>query len=148
MASDWGRVMATTSWSQSLDHAPNSQYLARLASHYSKQHFHNFLSNFHPQNLKRVVEVWFDDYKEYFYRSKPEALLVSPGNIEKQLQFRRTHNCRSFKWFMTEIAPDIVNKYPLPAANIHWGEVSIRHLFLLGQTKLVCLTGYYTLNLK
>ncbi|XP_072031622.1 N-acetylgalactosaminyltransferase 7-like [Amphiura filiformis] len=75
------------------------------------------------RNLKRVVEVWFDDYKEYFYRSKPEALLVSPGNIEKQLQFRKTHNCRSFSWFMTEIAPDIVKKYPLPAANIHWGEV-------------------------
>lgn len=75
------------------------------------------------QNLKRVVEVWFDEYKEYFYRSKPEALLVSPGNIEKQLEFRRTHNCKSFSWFMSEIAPDIVNKYPLPAANIHWGEV-------------------------
>ncbi|XP_022083079.1 N-acetylgalactosaminyltransferase 7-like isoform X1 [Acanthaster planci] len=75
------------------------------------------------RNLKRVVEVWFDDYKEYFYRSKPEAMLVSVGDLEKQLAFRRRMKCRSFTWYMSEIAPDIVDKYPLPAANIQWGEV-------------------------
>ncbi|XP_071802747.1 N-acetylgalactosaminyltransferase 7-like isoform X1 [Asterias amurensis] len=76
-------------------------------------------------NLKRVVEVWFDEYKEYFYRSKPEALLVSAGNIDKQLEFRRQKKCRSFSWYMSEIAPDIVEKFPLPAANIQWGEVRV-----------------------
>ncbi|XP_071802827.1 N-acetylgalactosaminyltransferase 7-like isoform X2 [Asterias amurensis] len=77
------------------------------------------------RNLKRVVEVWFDEYKEYFYRSKPEALLVSAGNIDKQLEFRRQKKCRSFSWYMSEIAPDIVEKFPLPAANIQWGEVRV-----------------------
>ncbi|XP_071802891.1 N-acetylgalactosaminyltransferase 7-like isoform X3 [Asterias amurensis] len=77
------------------------------------------------KNLKRVVEVWFDEYKEYFYRSKPEALLVSAGNIDKQLEFRRQKKCRSFSWYMSEIAPDIVEKFPLPAANIQWGEVRV-----------------------
>ncbi|XP_072167841.1 N-acetylgalactosaminyltransferase 7-like [Diadema setosum] len=78
------------------------------------------------RNLRRVVEVWFDDYKEYFYRSKPESLLVSPGNLEKQLAFRREKKCKSFSWFMSEIAPDIVDKYPLPHANKHWGEIRTR----------------------
>ncbi len=76
-------------------------------------------------NLKRVVEVWFDEYKEYFYRSKPEALLVSAGNLDKQLEFRRQKKCRSFSWYMSEIAPDIVDKFPLPAANVQWGEVRV-----------------------
>eukprot|EP00057_Strongylocentrotus_purpuratus_P030281 XP_781199.3 PREDICTED: N-acetylgalactosaminyltransferase 7 [Strongylocentrotus purpuratus] len=75
------------------------------------------------RNLRRVVEVWFDDYKEYFYRSKPESLLVSTGNIEKQLAFREKFHCKSFGWFMKEIAPDIIEKYPLPHANKYWGEI-------------------------
>ncbi|XP_033105361.1 N-acetylgalactosaminyltransferase 7-like [Anneissia japonica] len=75
------------------------------------------------RNLRRVVDVWFDDYAKYFYRSKPEALMVDPGDLSKQLNFRRTHDCKDFDWFMKEIAPDIPLKFPLPSANIKWGEV-------------------------
>ncbi|XP_071962361.1 N-acetylgalactosaminyltransferase 7-like [Antedon mediterranea] len=75
------------------------------------------------RNLRRVVDVWFDDYAKYFYRSKPDALMVDTGDLTKQLEFKKTHNCKNFHWFMTEIAPDIPLKFPLPAANIKWGEV-------------------------
>lgn len=75
------------------------------------------------RNLRRVVEVWMDEYKEYFYRSKPESVFVPTGDLEKQLEFRRTHNCKSFDWFMKEVAPDITSKYPFPPGNVKWGEV-------------------------
>ncbi|XP_068506843.1 N-acetylgalactosaminyltransferase 7 isoform X15 [Syngnathus scovelli] len=37
--------------------------------------------------------------------------------------YRQEHRCKSFKWFMEEIAYDIPLHYPLPAKNIEWGEI-------------------------
>lgn len=36
---------------------------------------------------------------------------------------REEHRCKSFKWFMEEIAYDIPQHYPLPPKNVEWGEV-------------------------
>lgn len=44
---------------------------------------------------------------------------------------REEHRCKSFQWFMEEIAYDIPMHYPLPPKNVEWGEVS--HLFLISQ---------------
>lgn len=41
-----------------------------------------------------------------------------------QLFVREEHRCKSFKWFMEEIAYDIPLHYPLPPKNVEWGEVS------------------------
>ncbi|XP_077996791.1 N-acetylgalactosaminyltransferase 7-like [Glandiceps talaboti] len=75
------------------------------------------------RNYRRVVEVWMDDYKEYFYRSKPESQLLTYGDITAQLEFKEKHKCKNFHWFMTEVAPDLLNTYPLPGANVGWGEI-------------------------
>lgn len=40
------------------------------------------------------------------------------------LAVREEHRCKSFKWFMEEIAYDIPLHYPLPPKNVEWGEVS------------------------
>ncbi|KAM9817832.1 N-acetylgalactosaminyltransferase 7-like isoform X4 [Syngnathus typhle] len=75
------------------------------------------------KNYVRVVEVWWDEYKDYFYASRPETLTLAYGDISKLKQFRQEHRCKSFKWFMEEIAYDIPLHYPLPAKNIEWGEI-------------------------
>ncbi|XP_002740445.1 N-acetylgalactosaminyltransferase 7-like [Saccoglossus kowalevskii] len=75
------------------------------------------------RNYRRVVEVWMDDYKEFFYRSKPESQLLHFGDISKQLEFKTKHNCKNFDWFMKEVAPDLLAVYPVPAANQAWGEI-------------------------
>ena len=82
------------------------------------------------RNYKRVVEVnitllcstistvqqaqvWFDEeYKEFFYTREPLARLIDHGDISKQLQLKKDKNCKSFDWFMTEIAYDVFEKYP------------------------------------
>ncbi|KAM4595530.1 N-acetylgalactosaminyltransferase 7 isoform 2-T2 [Fundulus diaphanus] len=75
------------------------------------------------KNYVRVVEVWWDDYKDYFYASRPETLTLAYGDISELKRFREEHRCKSFKWFMEEIAYDIPVHYPLPPKNVEWGEI-------------------------
>ncbi|TMS23632.1 N-acetylgalactosaminyltransferase 7 [Larimichthys crocea] len=74
------------------------------------------------KNYVRVVEVWWDEYKDYFYASRPETLTLAYGDISELKRFREEHRCKSFKWFMEEIAYDIPLHYPLPPKNVEWGE--------------------------
>uniref|UniRef100_A0A8D0AHC4 Polypeptide N-acetylgalactosaminyltransferase n=1 Tax=Sander lucioperca TaxID=283035 RepID=A0A8D0AHC4_SANLU len=75
------------------------------------------------KNYVRVVEVWWDEYKDYFYASRPETLTLAYGDISELKRFREEHRCKSFKWFMEEIAYDIPLYYPLPPKNVEWGEI-------------------------
>lgn len=78
-----------------------------------------------PQNLKRVAEVWMDEYAEHIYQRRPEYRHLSAGDVAAQKKLRSALNCKSFKWFMTKIAWDLPKFYPPvepPAAA--WGEVS------------------------
>lgn len=77
------------------------------------------------QNLKRVAEVWMDEYAEHIYQRRPEYRHLSAGDVAAQKKLRSSLNCKSFKWFMSKIAWDLPKFYPPvepPAAA--WGEVS------------------------
>ncbi|XP_061844336.1 N-acetylgalactosaminyltransferase 7 isoform X1 [Nerophis lumbriciformis] len=75
------------------------------------------------KNYVRVVEVWWDEYRDYFYASRPETLTLAYGDISQLKRFREEHRCKSFKWFMEEIAYDIPQHYPMPPKNVEWGEI-------------------------
>ncbi|CAK8683668.1 unnamed protein product [Clavelina lepadiformis] len=75
------------------------------------------------RNYIRVVETWWDEYKDYFYASRPETINMPYGDVSKQVAYRTSHNCKSFKWFMENIAYDITDHYPLPPRNKEWGEI-------------------------
>lgn len=78
-------------------------------------------------NYKRVVEVWFDDtYKEYFYTREPLARFYDPGDMTKQLQLKKSLGCKSFDWFMNNIASDVFRDFPRLPNNIEWGEVRLK----------------------
>lgn len=84
-----------------------------------------FPSGSSPQNLKRVAEVWMDEYAEYIYQRRPEYRHLSAGDVAAQKELRNNLNCKSFKWFMNEVAWDLPKFYPPvepPAAA--WGEAS------------------------
>lgn len=77
------------------------------------------------QNYKRVIEVWFDDkFKEYFYTREPLARYLNIGNISEQLALKERLKCKSFDWFMDNVAYDVYHKFPALPPNVHWGEVS------------------------
>lgn len=71
-----------------------------------------------------MIEVWFDDkYKEYFYTREPLARYLDMGDISDQLAMKDKLQCKSFQWYMDNVAYDMVEKYPELPPNIHWGEV-------------------------
>ncbi|XP_071079675.1 N-acetylgalactosaminyltransferase 7-like [Haliotis cracherodii] len=77
-------------------------------------------------NYIRVVEVWMDGiFKEYFYRREPQ-IRGYPVNITKELKFREDNHCRSFQWFIDNVAYDIYNRFPPPAPNKAWGRINSR----------------------
>lgn len=72
----------------------------------------------------RVVEVWLEEFREYFYIREPMVQGYPIGNISTQLLFKKEHNCKSFKWFMDNVAYEVYDLYPLPPPNKAWGQVS------------------------
>lgn len=72
----------------------------------------------------RVVEVWLDpEHREYFYTREPTIRGYPVGDISEQLAFKEKHKCRSFKWFVENVAFEVLEKFPPPPPNVGWGEV-------------------------
>ncbi|XP_023710321.1 N-acetylgalactosaminyltransferase 7 isoform X1 [Cryptotermes secundus] len=75
-------------------------------------------------NYKRVIETWFDDkFKEYFYTREPLARFLDKGDISEQLALKERLGCKSFEWFMDNVAYDVYDKFPALPPNLHWGEI-------------------------
>lgn len=53
-----------------------------------------------------------DEYAEYLYRRRPHYRDIDTGDITKQKEIRENLKCKPFKWFMQEVAFDLVEKYP------------------------------------
>jgi polypeptide N-acetylgalactosaminyltransferase len=73
----------------------------------------------------RLAEVWMDDYKEYYYIREPQIRKLDYGDITEQLKVRERLHCKPFKYFMEEVAYDLIKKFPYPPKNKVWGEVNI-----------------------
>ncbi|KAF4655136.1 hypothetical protein FOL47_009563 [Perkinsus chesapeaki] len=55
-------------------------------------------------NKIRTVEVWFDDYKDYFYSADPYAKglreKAMAGGIEDRLKFKKDMQCKPFQYYV------------------------------------------------
>ncbi|KAM6177803.1 polypeptide N-acetylgalactosaminyltransferase 5 [Rhynchocyon petersi] len=69
------------------------------------------------QNLVRVAEVWLDEYKELFYGHGDHLIDqgLDVGNLTQQRELRRKLKCKSFKWYLQNVFPDL--KAPIVRAN-------------------------------
>ncbi|XP_075385127.1 polypeptide N-acetylgalactosaminyltransferase 5 [Tenrec ecaudatus] len=69
------------------------------------------------RNLVRVAEVWLDEYKELFYAHGDHLIdqNFDAGNLTQQRDLRRRLKCKSFKWYLENVFPDL--KAPLVRAN-------------------------------
>lgn len=64
------------------------------------------------RNLARVAEVWLDEYKDLFYGHGYHHLLdqkrIDIGNLTEQIELRKKLKCKSFKWYLDNVYPDMV----------------------------------------
>lgn len=84
------------------------------------------------KNFNRLAEVWMDEYKELYYNKKPQARNMEYGDISKRLELRKRLGCKSFKWYIENVYPDVQMPELNPPASgevrdIWWNEVALLH---------------------
>uniref|UniRef100_A0A913I3Y5 Polypeptide N-acetylgalactosaminyltransferase n=1 Tax=Strongyloides stercoralis TaxID=6248 RepID=A0A913I3Y5_STRER len=70
------------------------------------------------KNSVRLAEVWLDEYKEYYYE-RINHQLGEYGDISARKALRQRLNCKSFKWYLTNIFPELF----IPGDSIAKGEI-------------------------
>jgi polypeptide N-acetylgalactosaminyltransferase len=71
-------------------------------------------TDFIGRNLKRVAEVWLDDYKKYFYRGDQKRYdKIDAGDLSKQFELKKKLKCKPFKYFLDVVAPEMLERYPI-----------------------------------
>ncbi|CAI4223359.1 unnamed protein product [Auanema sp. JU1783] len=78
-------------------------------------------------NMMRVIKTWMGDYEKYYFIREPQAQKVDPGDISKQLALKENLQCKDFKWYMDNVAYDVLKSYPLLPDNKVWGEARNPH---------------------
>ncbi|XP_055015946.1 polypeptide N-acetylgalactosaminyltransferase 11 isoform X2 [Boleophthalmus pectinirostris] len=58
-------------------------------------------------NSLRLAHVWMDEYKEQYLSLRPDLVGRSFGDVSERLELRRRLQCRSFKWYLQNIYPEM-----------------------------------------
>ncbi|CAO1434782.1 unnamed protein product [Diamesa hyperborea] len=75
--------------------------------------------DFVGRNFKRLAEVWLDEYKDVFYNRNIERFSkIDAGDLTKQHEVRKNLKCKPFKYFLYEIMPDMLSRYPIETKNL------------------------------
>ncbi|XP_041703327.1 polypeptide N-acetylgalactosaminyltransferase 16 [Coregonus clupeaformis] len=59
------------------------------------------------KNTRRAAEVWMDEFKQYYYLARPSAQGKAFGSIADRLTLRRKLSCKSFRWYMENVYPEL-----------------------------------------
>ncbi|XP_028397353.1 polypeptide N-acetylgalactosaminyltransferase 1-like [Dendronephthya gigantea] len=60
------------------------------------------------RNIKRLVEVWLDDYKSFVYSMKSQHFRdMDVGDLTERHELRKRLQCKSFSWYLQNVIPDL-----------------------------------------
>lgn len=64
-----------------------------------------------------------DEYGVNYLRRQPSHGRLNFGNTSEYKALRKRLNCKSFKWFLDNVAYEMADKFPSPSPNFVWGEM-------------------------
>ena len=70
---------------------------------------------------KRLAEVWFREYKNFFYTIFPNAKTENPGDLREEEDLVQKLNCKTIYWYWETVYPDSI----WPVNGERYGEVSM-----------------------
>ncbi|KAI0988374.1 hypothetical protein GJ496_003905 [Pomphorhynchus laevis] len=90
-----------------------------------KSNFPNPTAQSHQtdRNHLRLSAIWMDEYQKYYRTREPATTKLSFGSIDDQLAIKERLQCKSFDWFMKNVAYEMFKKYPFPPDNVAWGNL-------------------------
>jgi polypeptide N-acetylgalactosaminyltransferase len=92
------------------------------------------------RNYKRVAEVWMDDYKQHIYSRRPELFAsIDAGDLTKPKAIREKLHCKSFQWYLDEIATEVLTTYPPVVPFFTSGAVKDSYFFVKQNFTLINL---------
>ncbi|EFP04945.1 hypothetical protein CRE_13795, partial [Caenorhabditis remanei] len=78
-------------------------------------------------NTRRAAEVWMDEYKAIYLKNVPSARFVNYGDISDRLAIRDRLQCKSFKWYLDTVYPQLVVPKKTPGKSL---QMKMGHLCL------------------
>uniref|UniRef100_A0A673LK20 polypeptide N-acetylgalactosaminyltransferase n=1 Tax=Sinocyclocheilus rhinocerous TaxID=307959 RepID=A0A673LK20_9TELE len=64
-------------------------------------------ANTYIKNTRRTAEVWMDEFKLFYYSARPAARGKSYGDIHGRQELRKSLKCKSFKWYLDNVYPEL-----------------------------------------
>jgi polypeptide N-acetylgalactosaminyltransferase len=116
---------------------------SRIA-HSFRQHnpTRNFTEDYVARNFKRLSEVWLDEFKTLPYELEPERYaVVDAGDLSLPLAIHERLECRSFRWFLKNVAYDMALVYPPMVHVPNFASGAIQS----GANPRICLDNYGSL---